>query len=218
MEQPDLSDASLQALYARRVARREVDPSACVAPEAILAVVRQEGPEDERLATLEHVMSCPACHREYEWLSAVDQAALEAEGGSGPARRPWWRAAPLALAASLLVAVGAAIAVRQYAAGPEPERGGGETIALVSPHGVAAAGAPLIFAWHPLPGAPRYVLEVQRRDGTVAFTDTTADTTLTLDQPERVLPDADYRWWIREATDGAEPRSSPLRSLRLSHR
>jgi hypothetical protein len=37
----------------------------------------------ERIDTLEHVMACAACHREYAWLAAVHEAAVEA--GRAPA-------------------------------------------------------------------------------------------------------------------------------------
>lgn len=222
MDQPDLKDVErLGQLYRRRVvARQAPDPASCVPPEAILAVLRREGGEDERLATLEHVMSCSACHREYEWLSAVDQAAVDS--GGVPAvtgRSSWWRARPLALAASLLLAVGLGLLVRRtISGGPELERGGSGEIALLAPPADAVPAGPITFAWHPLPEATGYVLEVQRPDGSVAFTDTTADTTATLTEPDRVLPESDYRWWVRETTDGAEPRASAFRSLSLPRR
>jgi hypothetical protein len=222
MEQPELKDVErLGQLYRRRVvARGAPDAATCVSPEAILAVVRREGSEDERLTTLEHVMSCSACHREYEWLSAVDRAAIESGGvPAGAVRGAWWRARPLALAASLLLAVGLGLLVsRVLSKGPELERGGAGDIVLVSPPPDAAPAGPITFAWHALPEASGYVLEVQRPDGSVAFTDTTTDTTATLTEPSRVLPEAEYRWWVREATDGAEPRASAFRALRLSHR
>jgi hypothetical protein len=123
MDQPDLTDtARLRRLYSGRVARRRGGED-CVTPEAILQVVRREGDEDARLATLEHVMSCAACHREYEWLSAVDEAGREAERAAGASRRPWWsRSAPLALAASLVIAAGTALLVSR--SGTDVERGG----------------------------------------------------------------------------------------------
>ena len=221
MEQPELNDTErLQRLYAGRVAARgPAHGAACVAPEAILAVVRREGPEEERLATLEHVMSCAACHREYEWLAAVDQAAEEAGWGTGAGRPTWWRRAPLALAATLAAAVGLGLLVQGRLRGtPDTVRGDSGAIALIAPAaGTAPAGA-LTFAWHPLAGASGYVLEVLRPDGAVALADTLADTTATLADPARVLPDADYRWWVRELSDGAEPRGSGLRTLRLPPR
>jgi hypothetical protein len=208
MDQPELTEtARLRRLYSGRVAAGGTAPG-CITPEAILAVIRREGGEDGRLATLEHVMSCAACHREYEWLKAVDEAA--AAGGEGRRRQGWSRAAPLALAASLVVAAGTALLVARRVS--DVERGADGGIDLVAPRVGEAAGRPLTFTWRPASGASAYVLELQRGDGTVAYSDTTADTTLTV----AGLNEGEYRWWVRETTDGAEPRSSELRKLLLS--
>jgi hypothetical protein len=217
VEFPDVETTRLQELYARRVARRATAPG-CPTPEAILALVRREGGEHERLVTLDHVMSCAACHREYEWLMAVDEAAVEAGGEpGGPVRPAWWRGMPLALAASLVAVAGAAIVLSNVLhRGIERVRSTVSGIELVAPGASANADAPIAFTWHPLPGASRYALEVQHEDGTVALADTTADTVLTVAPSEALLPDSTYRWWVREDTDAAEPRSSALRTLRLT--
>jgi hypothetical protein len=218
MDQPDLTGTErLQQLYRRRVAERgTAGDAACVSPEAILAVVRREGGEGARLATLDHVMSCAACHREYQWLTAVDRAGIEAGGNAAAPRAPWWRSAPLALAASLAAVAAAGLLLQTRLRGPgEPVRGEGGDIALVAPAAAATGDSGLTFVWRPAPGATGYVLEVQRGDGTIAFSDTTGDTTLALGDPAGLLPAAEYRWWVRELTDGAEPRSSAFRTLRL---
>jgi hypothetical protein len=215
MDQSDLSGMDgLERLYRGRVAARPVVTERCVSPEAMLALLQREGTEDERFATLEHVMSCPACHREYQWLAAVDRAAVEA-GATPAARRPWWRSAPLALAASLVAVVGAALLARApWLNGGEATRGETGDVALVTPAAGATIAGSSTFAWHPLPEAPAYVLEIQRADGSVARSDTTADTTLAL--PGAALPPAEYRWWVREVTDGSEPRSSAFRTMRVT--
>jgi hypothetical protein len=220
MEQPNVAETErLQQLYSRRVAARGEAAGAHATPEAILAVVQREGSEEERLATLEHVMACAACHRDYQWLTAVDEAGAETEGAMVGAARPWWRGAPLALAASVAVAIGAAVVLTNaLRPGAERERGGGGDIALLAPGARVAATGPLTFAWRAVPGVSRYVLEVQRTDGSVAFADTTADTAATLADPSRLLPDSAYRWWVREATEGTEPRSSAFRDLKLTGR
>jgi hypothetical protein len=223
MDQPDVTETTrLQELYPRRVAARGGEGSH-VTPEALLAVVQQEGSEPERLATLDHVMACAVCYREYQWLTAVDRAGVEAERAEGGAaarpRRAWWQGGPLAMAASVAAAVAAAVVLAHVVrSGPERERGTAGGIALVGPGTRAVAGQPLAFAWHPLPGIARYVLEVQGPDGSVILADTTADTALTLSQPGRLLPDSAYRWWVREVTEGSEPRSSAFRELRLTAR
>jgi hypothetical protein len=203
----------LERLYRARVAARPVVTERCVSPEAMLALLQRDGTEDERMATLEHVMSCPACHREYQWLATVDRAAVEAGGSAAPGRA-WWRGAPLALAASLVAVIGAGLLVRApWRAGGEPVRGEAGDVSLVEPAAGATIADSPTFAWHPLPEASAYVLEIQRADGSVARSDTTADTTLTLPAP---LPPAEYRWWVREVTDGADPRSSPFRTVKVT--
>ena len=219
MDQPDLTGTErLQRLYIRRLTERDAERTdAHASAERIVSLIRREGSEEERLATLEHVMACADCHRDYEWLKAVDRAALEA-GGDEAAPRPAWRRVPLALAATVLVAVGAGLLMTRLRPTGETIRGDGGEIALVAPGDTAAGLGVLTFIWRPLPEARGYVLEVQRRDGSVVFSDSTSDTLLAIADPEAMLPPADYRWWVREQTDGAEPRSSAFRDLRLTGR
>lgn len=218
MEQPDMTDTTrLQELYSARVAQRP-PRSAHPTPEALLALLQGEGAEEDRLATMDHVMSCAECHEEYQWLNGVSEAALRAEGRSGAATvgRWWTRPGPLALAASMVLAVGAALLLTRR--GPDLERGLTGAIQVIAPSANAPVPAqqPLLFVWRPLSGASRYVLEVQRVDGSLAYSDSTADTILTITNPAQVLPESRYRWWVRETTDGAEPRSSALQKLRLA--
>jgi hypothetical protein len=220
MDQPDLNETSrLQQLYERRIATLHTgDRSKCVPLESILAIVQREGGEDERLSALDHVMACPDCHREYEWLAAVEEAA----GRAAPrarhvaASRWWQRGAPLALAASVLLAVGALLIPRLNRHRPEPERGTESDIVPIAPVAGARVNLPFTLAWHRLPGATRYVLELQTTDGTVALADTTADTTVTVTDGSRLATGSTYRWWVREVTDGAPPRSSPFNQLRVT--
>jgi len=139
----------LQNLYSRRVTAGG-DGGDHATPEAILAVVQREGPEEARLATLEHVMACAACHREYQWLTAVDEAGNEAEGSAGVrSARPSWGGQRLARAASLAAAVGAAVVLSGVLRkGAERERGGASDIGLVAPAARVPSGAPIRFAWH----------------------------------------------------------------------
>ena len=219
MDQPDLTETErLQRLYTRRLSERDAERTdAHASAERIVSLIRREGSEEERLATVEHVMSCAGCHRDYEWLKSVDQAATETWRGV-EAARPLRRRLPLALAATVLVALGAGLLLARLRPGGETVRGDGGEIALVAPRDTAAGLGVLTFIWRPLPEASGYVLEVQRDDGAVAFTDTTSDTLLAIADPEAMLPPADYRWWVRELTDGAEPRSSAYRDLRLTGR
>jgi hypothetical protein len=108
MDNQELSDEKLlRRLYSARVGERQVgDRAACVAPEAILSVILGETEESERLATLDHVMSCPACHQEYEYLTAVEEAGAETERAAERRTTTWRRILPLAMAASVVLAIG----------------------------------------------------------------------------------------------------------------
>jgi hypothetical protein len=209
----ELTATRLQELYAQALARRgkQIDATRCVSPEDLLALVTRQGAEEHRLEVLDHVMSCAECRREFELLQAIEAAgaAMAEPSPSLSWSRRWM---PLALAASVVLAVGIGLAVRQT----EPDeinRGGTASIQLVAPDGEVPAGQPIAFTWHPLSGARRYRLELLDGSDAVVFSSETPDTTLVL-PAGRLRAGGTYRWWVRDATPGAQ-RSSPLRRLRL---
>jgi hypothetical protein len=207
-----MSDDRLRELYATALAGR---PAAAAgthpSPEAIATLARREGPEDARLVTLDHVMGCAECRRELDLLRTVERAGLEA-GAHAPARRTWF--VPAALAASVLLAVG--IGRQALRSTTDDTTRGGDTgaIVLVQPGADAPAGQPVVFAWHPVPNASRYELELLDAGGGVTASATTADTTAA-PEAARSLPPGDYRWWVRATTSDARSLRSPLRPLRL---
>jgi hypothetical protein len=205
-----VNDERLRAIYGGvMTSRARSGQSACPEPEAILALVRREGPEEIRLATLDHVMSCSDCRSEFDLLRSIELAGGQA-GAARPGRR--WMA-PLALAASVLLAV----VVGRYTL-PAPERdvvrsGAEDRVTLLAPPPEAAAGSPLLFAWHPLAGASRYRLEVMNTAGEVVLEAETADTAILL-QSAAGLEAGDYQWWVGATAPGAA--RSELRPLRLT--
>ena len=220
-----MTETGLRELYQQALAARGGgDRQRCPTPEAILALVRREGPEEERLATLDHVMACDACRREFDLLRSIEVAGEEAAGARPPARGrlpfSWRHTIPYALAASLLVAIGLGVRDRgRVPDGGEIARGGSEGVTLLAPAATGvAAGAPLVFAWRPDPGARRYLLEVLDADGRAVVSESTSDTTFTLRDASRLAPDRDYRWWVRAVGDGGARRASPVRPLRLRSR
>lgn len=208
-----MNEARLRELYTSHIAtRRPTDRAACPAPEALQALVRREGAEEERLAMLDHAMSCADCRAEFDLLRSIEEAGTRLGAGS-TSRRSW--VIPAALAASLLLAVG----VGRLALAPSEDdivRGGpeGGAVALLSPPREAKAGTPLLFTWHAVPGATRYRLEVLSGDGDVALE---AETTDTLVAPEAAvgLPAGEYQWWVGASVSPASRRSE-LRPLRLT--
>jgi hypothetical protein len=207
-----ITEARLRELYASSAARRR---GGCPEPEALQALARREGSEDDRLATLDHAMSCASCRAELDLLRSIELAGAETGAIGRPARRTWF--VPAALAATVLLAVG----LGRMALAPgheEPIRSGDEggAVAVVAPAAEAPAGGALTFAWRPVDGAARYRVEVLTGGGELAIEAETRDTSVTLESVARLAP-GDYRWWVVAMTPRPGPRSE-LRPLRLTAR
>jgi len=208
-----VSDQRLRNLYAAALAAGQVpNPGAHPSPEALAALARREGSEPDRLATLDHVMSCADCRRDFDLLRAIEGAGESGTAGRAGARR-WF--IPAALAASLLLAVGVGRSL--LPSNGDTTRGDGDAVTLIHPGPEAVAGDSLAFAWHPVPGARRYELELLDAAGAVAASAATGDTTAAL-TASRALPAGDYRWWVRATTSDARTLRSSLRPLRLTAR
>ena len=205
-----MTDEQLRAAYARAMASpRSAERTACPSPDALIALVQRDGPEAARLETLDHAMACAACQREFELLRAID-AAERRDTGTTRSFARWQRPLALALAASLVLAIGLGpgrtwLADRQ----PDTMRGDPAGIDVVRPE--AAVTVPrdsLDFVWRPVSGASRYTVELLTLAGAVRLSATTTDTTLILRGARDVDP-GEYRWWVRAALPGGERRSQP---------
>lgn len=178
----------------------------CPPPEALAALVVGEGDELGRLAVLDHVMSCAACHRDFELLRAVERA--------GPAdthqkARTW------ALAASVVLALGAGtwfLRGELARPGEDTVRGGSGGFSLVSPAPGAAAGHPVTLRWHAVPDAQSYAVELLAADGAPVHAWTTTDTVVVVADSIPLDAGRDYAWWVRaRRRDGSEVRSPVTR-------
>ena len=203
-----MTDRKLRETYddflgGRQVASRDGCPSL----EAIDALAAREGPENQRLATMDHVMACGACRGEFEQLRALRAA----EDRPAHVRRQLWRAA-----ASVAVLVGAGLlwhAGQQPA--PEAYRGDTEAVTVVGPVGATPGQAPLTFAWHPVPGVATWHFELLDADGgAVLLGATSSDTTFVLPDSVSLEPGRAYAWWVQGAdSGGAQPRSAAVRFI-----
>ena len=210
MTSPD--ETRLRAAYQRAVdARHEPGRVACPAPDALLALVRREGSETTRLTTLDHAMSCAECRGELDLLRAIERAG--SEGTRREVQRfRWRRVVPLALAASVLLAIALGPGrdrLQRRLAGDVSRAGGSDEVVALLPTdaGAVPAGTPITFVWHGVAGARRYTVEVRTADGSVAFDAQTTDTSVTL-APPRALDAGDYRWWVSAyGEDGVATRS-----------
>ena len=129
------------------------------------------------------------------------------------ARRRWTTFVPLALAASLALAV--ALGPGRNLWRPESGevmRGKPAEAMLLAPAPEVDAGTPLTFIWRPVPQAWRYALEVLTPDGTPAYEAQTTDTVVAAKRP---LAPGEYQWWVRAVAEDGSELSSVTRRLRV---
>jgi hypothetical protein len=210
-----VNEDHLRAAYMAAMKSGALDRSTHVSPEAIASLVRGEGPESERLATLDHVMSCIDCRKDFDLLRAVEQAGRLAEATRATPRRAWL--VPAALAASLLVAVGLGRMVMKPAPDDVTRGSEADVPTLLRPGAEAVAGDSITFVWSTAPGARKYTIELLDVGGGVVVREETADTTVTTSRT-MALPAGDYTWWVRATTTDARTLRSSVRPLRLKAR
>lgn len=198
-----MTDAELQAQYQRAVERQARSRPQCPSPERLQQLVDRAGPEEERLEILDHAMSCPDCHQELALLQAI-HAAQPRQTSVKP--QHW-----LAAASLLIVLAGGTLLTRGLMGHhtAEPMRGlddgtGGGVTVVATPGGVES-GRPGTLAWHRVPGAVQYTVEVLDADDRAVFTSNTTDTAVAV--PALTAPVA---WWVRAILPDGTDRRSPI--------
>ena len=137
-------------------------------------------------------------------LRAAAEAAVAPPAASvtrlRPRARPPWRWVQ-ALAASLLVAVGAAVWLRPP---PQDVLRGGVTAAISDPaDGARLAAAPARLRWAAQPGVTRYQVRLYDARAELIWQSTATEIELTIDEPTRErIVDGQYFWRVEWA--GAE--------------
>jgi hypothetical protein len=223
-----MNDDRLRELYQRGIeARGPGEARLHPTPEALWALVRREGDEAQRLATLDHTMSCPLCRHDLELLRAIASAAPVEAAATAPAapssaatrgraRGGHWR---ITLPAALLAASIAGIAwlgiARNDDVGNEPLRGEPGAVALAAPDESADVTSTPLLAWHPVDGAERYLVEVVDASGEVVDSAELADTTFQAGASAPLAAGDAYRWWVRALDAGGVRAVSPMRTLRV---
>jgi hypothetical protein len=207
-------DAALREAYRELMAARVPrDRSGCPVPEALLGLVERMGDDAARLATLDHVMSCADCRRDFDLLrtaaASAEQAASEPPalrvvrgGGRSPARRFPLRS--VAVAAGLVVAVGVGLLSWHPGTRQPLLRGDANTVVLLAPETRPDGSA--LLRWRTVPGAAAYRVEVFAPNGRTVVADTVRDSTFVLPAPE--VSDQQLRWMVTALHgDGHEVRS-----------
>lgn len=173
-----------------RTALREDDAAGePVDADLVWRAVRQELPVEERRAVIERVAADPAWAQAWRLAKAMSQAAAEAERGapadgkaevpatavessakgvSLTARRFWQgRQAMAAMAATVVVLVGAVVVVRQQQAQVDPTRirgGAAEAITSGVPEATALPREQFVLRWSGVPQAVSWSVQVSSED------------------------------------------------------
>ena len=208
------NDDELRAAYAplardRGTGHRPDCPSA----ESLLAAVRGEGSEVERLRVLDTALKCATCRRELALLHAV--SGTTAEQARSASIYSWRRVVPLAAAAAIVLVLGL-FGIQRFLQGPSDIVRAGSTTGptLVTPaSGSAVVTGPVSFTWRSVAGALRYTFEISTSGGTVLASATTTDTVAIA--ALREAPTGEHRWWVRAHMNDGSERRSDTRLLRI---
>lgn len=165
-----------------------------------------------------HLARCDACRESWrelragiadlEGIDALDRPPADLERAAAGAGGPRRSFIPLAVAATLLVAAGAALIVpwqRFGAPGPlRSETADTAPLTPLSPAGDVAADEPLRFRWLPLDGEATYRVIVADADGSVVLRLDGVSPGATPGDADRarLTPGREYRWMVR-ASRGA---------------
>jgi hypothetical protein len=199
-----MTDEELRRAYQAAASLDPAGRAECPDGETIAALVEREGKEGERLALLDHVMTCSACRRDFELLRAVHVVR------PAPTQR---RFQPLAMAASIALLVGlggVALWSRLGPPGEDMRRAPGREVELIQPANASVVRSPLVLVWHAVGGARSYTVELLANNGRLVRSWTSPDTSVAV-PPSPVSPGS-YGWWVRaHLSDGSERRSPVFR-------
>jgi hypothetical protein len=203
-----VNDSDLQRDYQRAVALRgSQGRSNCPRSEAIEALAAGEGAERDRLTTLDHVMACPYCQREFELLRAIHAAGAP---GKVVPLRAWY-----AVAATALLAVALTIFTVNRDSTTMRGEDADSVPALVSPRGAVDAATARQFAWRPFPDAAQYRFELLGSDGQLRASASVVDTTWTLADSVSIVPGETLQWTVEAILPDARRIRSPVSEFRV---
>ncbi|HKP30534.1 MAG TPA: hypothetical protein VJU15_14075 [Gemmatimonadales bacterium] len=199
-----MKDSELRAAYHELFRERPAGREACPSPERIVALIERTTLEEERLATLDHVMGCPACKPDFDLMRTI------AEGRPAPRRRT---AMPLAAAAAVLLLVSGVLlfsVLRARTPGAAGVRGETNGVELISPRG-DAHDRPITFTWRKAAGQARYALEVFTPAGGAVYSKEVNDTSVVLPSTVSLQAGTTYHWGVLvRMSDGSAVRTPPI--------
>ncbi|MBC8090268.1 MAG: hypothetical protein H7Z40_23660 [Phycisphaerae bacterium] len=214
-----MTDPSLRAAY-RAAVERAAPPNRAGCPSAdklgVLAASTNVGASQEHGVMLDHVLSCAHCRPEFELLRATNAAARGETGRS----RSWFTPQRIALAATMLMAVG--IGGEAWRRSRTAEMRGTPVdvsdVVLVSPSSGNTAPLTARFVWRSVNGAATYQWDMLDSAGAVLVQGTTADTTAQLSATDsaRLASLPFFDWMVTARRSDGNERRSALTRVRVS--
>lgn len=165
-----------------------------------------------RNAAFDHIVGCERCSRIWRGVLTLESEA-QAQGlipRAAPARVSWLRSPllPLALAATLVLAIGGMVLLRQPTGDQTSLRGTARAEVEHLTTTIGADGVPT-FAWTPLVTATRYRLDLFSIDGRPLWTREVQAPTVRWPDDELRTTGA-YRWRVEALNAGAVVARSRL--------
>lgn len=206
-----MSDEKLREAYERGLPPGDGRPPLDdVSAERLRRLVEREGSEEERLHTLDTLLSSAEGRRELEIVWGAARAARP----SRTSRRSLWLAAALVLGVGL---GGTWWSMRSPVTGEEVLRGGDSPITLIEP-GDAASAEVSRFVWRPLADAERYVFVIADGEGNPVATVETRDTVVSIPTGVRLEAGREYIWWVEGTTRLGATVTAASQRLRITPR
>ncbi|MEW5918331.1 MAG: hypothetical protein AB1762_18150 [Gemmatimonadota bacterium] len=203
-----MTDSDLQRDYQRAVELRVSDERMrCPTPEAIEVLVVGSGSEAVRLTTLDHVMACAQCRREFELLRAI-----RAAGSPRRAISPRW----YALAAVVLLAVALTLVnVNRNAPTMRGPGVSGDMPVTISPIGEVDVSTARRLIWRAFPNAAQYRVELVDPAGGMRASVSTVDTSWSLPQSVSIQSGETLQWTVEAILPDARRLASGVTEFRV---
>lgn len=199
-----MNDDELRREYQR--SKSNAAPGPHPEPEQLAALLEGTLTEATRLELLDHVTRCTTCGPDLDLLRAANEGARAAERRVMPSR---W----MALAAAILILVGIGVLTlrgHRPVIVPDVMRGGHAALAVIEPATGSTVAAPVMIAWHAIPGAQSYRVELLTERGEVIASWSTSDTALAIPDSVHVKANGSYDMWVRAMLADRTEVSSPL--------
>ena len=190
-----MSDERLREAFERGLpAGRDRPEMDDVAAERLRRLVEQEGSDEERLHTLDNLLSTVEGRRDLEIVWGAARASRA---------RTTWRRAWIGAAAVMVLAV----PVLWFAMKDPPDvmRGESSPITLVAPLANPSREQASRFVWRKFTDAERYTLVVvDASSGEEVYAAETRDTAVVLPDSVALVAGRSYLWWVQARTSLGE--------------